>query len=156
MPISLLLDTEEVLDLKQTVLLQVGAVHCVDCSGMSKFGPYSIWPQVFGNLRICRPTKFPEWLDSILLSDFQNDARPSSHVLDHAHKFRQHSLVYLEEFFSSRPVKSEHLHWWNLKAFLQYHIDDLSSTALLNDVWLNNAASTIIEGSCRSEASGEE
>ena len=156
MPISLLLDTEEVLDLKQTVLLQVGAVHCVDCSGMSKFGPYSIWPQVFGNLRICRPTKLPECLDSILLSDFQNDARSSGHVLDHANEFRQHSFVHLEEFFSSRPVKSEHFHRWNLEAFLQYHIDDLSSTALLNDVWLNNAASTIIEGGCGPEALSEE
>ena len=104
MSISLLLDAEEVFDLKQTVLLQVGAVHCVDCSGMSKFGPYGIWPQVFGNLRICRPTKLPECLDGILLSDFQNDARSSGHMLDHAHEFRQHSLVHLEEFFSGRPV----------------------------------------------------
>ena len=156
MSISLLLDAEEVLDLKQTVLLQVGAVHCVDCSGMSKFGPYSIWPQVFGNLRICRPAKLPEWLDSILLSDFENDARSSGHVLYHAHEFWQHSLVHFEEFFSSRPVKSEHFHRWNLKAFLQYHVDDLSSTAFLNDVWLNNAGSTIIEGSCWCEALWEE
>ena len=156
MPISLLLDAEEVLHLKQAVFLQVGAVHCVDCSGVSKFGPYGVWPQVFGDLGICGPAELPEWLDSMLLSDFQNDARSSSHVLDHADEFRQHSLVHLEELFGGRPVKSEHLHWWNLKAFLQYHVDDLSSTALLNNVWLNNAASAIIESGCRSEALGEE
>jgi len=32
MPISILLDTEEVLDLKLAILLQVGAVHRVDSS----------------------------------------------------------------------------------------------------------------------------
>ena len=100
----MLLDAEEVLDLKQTIFLQVGAVHGVDSSGVSEFGPYGIWPQVFGDLGIGRPAEFPEGLDGILLSDLQDDAWTSSHVLHHANEFRQHSFVHLEEFFSGRPV----------------------------------------------------
>ena len=154
--VSLLLDTEEVLYFKQTIFLQVGAVHCVDSSGVAEFGPYGIWPQVFGNLWVSWPAKFPEWLNSILLSDLENDAWSGGHVLNHSYEFWQHTLVYFEEFFGSRPVESEHFHWWNLEAFLQYHIDDLSGAAFLNNVWLNNAASTIIECGSRSEALWEE
>ena len=77
-------------------------------------------------------------------------------MLDHWWELWQYTLVYLEEFFSSRSIKSEHLHRADLEALLQYHVDDLSSESLLDNVWFYHTAGTIIEGGSGTKSPREE
>lgn len=118
---------------------------------MTELSPYCIWSKIVGNLWVKRTTELSECLDGILLSDFEHDTWSRGHVLNHSHELWEDSLVYLEELFCGGLIQSEHLKCRNLKTLLEYHIDDLPSKTVCDDMWLDNAACAIIEGSGSSE-----
>ena len=145
---SSLLDWEEVLDLKGSILWEIWAVDSVHFSAVAKFGSYGIWSQALSDLRIHWAAELSEFVYDILLSNFHNDARACGHLLDHANKLREYTLIYLEEFLGRWHVEREHLHWRNFIAFLEDHINDSSGVALLDSVRLDDAAGAVIESSC--------
>lgn len=107
---SSLLDREEVLNLQGSVLWEVGAVDSVHTSAVAEFGSYGIWSQALSDFRIHWAAELSEFLYDILLSNFHYDARACGHLLDHADKLREDTLIYLEEFFGRWHVEGEHLH----------------------------------------------
>ena len=126
-------------------------MDCIHASVVSESRSYRVWTEVFCNLRIHGAAEFSERSDSVFLSDFHHNARARGHLLNHTNKLRQNTLVDFEELFGSRLVKSEHLHGRDFKSFLQNHVNNLSSKALLDNVGLNDSASAIIKGSSRAE-----
>ena len=123
---------------------------------MAELRPDSVGPEVLGNLRIHWATELPEGLNSVLLSDLQNDAWARDHVLYHADELGDHSLVHLEELLGRWLIEGEHLHGGDLESLLKDHVDNLSSEAIVDNMRLDDAAGAVVEGSRWSKRLAEE
>ena len=102
---------------------------------------------MIGNLWIIWSNKVSEHQDCVFLSYFEDDAWSVTHVLNQRKILRQHTLVYIIEFFDLWSTQVEHLGSWDLKATLQYHIKDLACLSRFNYMWLDNAKWAIIQHS---------
>ena len=105
-----LLDGEEILTLKGTILRKVSAVDSVFNAINTETSAEGVWPQILGDIWVHGATQVPECLDSVLLTNFKGNARPSGHLLRDLGEFGQDSLVNLEELFGCRSIQVEHLH----------------------------------------------
>jgi len=112
-------------------------------------GTDCFWSQVPCYFWIHWSTKFTETLNSILLTNFHNDARSSCHLLGNLREFWEDTSVNFEEFFSSGSIQSKHLHGRNFKTFFKNHINYFTSKTCCNSVRLNNSTSVIGEVSGR-------
>lgn len=105
-----MLDAEEVFYFQLAVFGKVGAMQSIICPCVTELGSQGVWPQILRNLWVHWSDKLPERLDSVLLSDFHDDAWADGHGLYHTDELGQDSLVHLEELLGRRFVKREHLH----------------------------------------------
>merc|ERR1711939_572064 len=71
---------------------------------------------MLSDFRIMRSTKVSESGDSILLSDLQGNQGSIRKVLNKREILRQHSLIYIHEFFDNGAIQVEQLHGTNLEA----------------------------------------
>ena len=105
----ILLDGKEVLALKLAIFWQICAMDSILASVDTVSSSEGIRAQVLGYFWVHRSDKVAEGLDSVFLADLHHDAGTSRHLLSHLSKFGEHSLVNLEELFSSWSIKMEHL-----------------------------------------------
>lgn len=153
---SNLLDGEEVFALELSILGQVGAVDRVLDSVCAEASSQCVWSQVLCNLWVHWAAQVTERLDCVLLADLHGNARARSHLLSQLSELWQHTLVNLEELLSSWSIEVEHLHSANLEALLKDCVNNLSSEASLNCMWLDHSARAVREHSRGWELSAEE